>query len=80
MGPERAVILETDDYYREFGHLGPGELENLNFDHPDVFDLEQLLEHLKHIKNGHSISRPSYDLKTKSISSLTNFISLNKLR
>lgn len=37
------------------------ERKKLNYDHPDAFDTELLIEHIKALKSGQSIICPTYD-------------------
>jgi uridine kinase len=40
-------FIDQDSYYRDLGHLTPEERREINFDHPDAFDTELLVTHLK---------------------------------
>ncbi|CAI9111570.1 OLC1v1011821C1 [Oldenlandia corymbosa var. corymbosa] len=60
----RVVLVNQDSFYRG---LTPEELKRVseyNFDHPDAFDTEQLLECVDKLKSGHSVQVPIYDFKT----------------
>ena len=50
-----------DSYYRELSHLSFAERDALNFDAPDIFDVELFREHLGELKKGNSIRSPIYD-------------------
>ena len=54
-------ILRFDDYYFKMDHLTYEERCKINYDHPDSFDVELLISHLKELKNGNSINKPTYD-------------------
>lgn len=54
-------ILRFDDYYFKMDHLTYEERCKINYDHPDSFDIELLISHLKELKNGNSINKPTYD-------------------
>jgi len=59
----RVVLVNQDSFYRG---LTPKELANVgeyNFDHPDAFDTEQLLECLEKLKANLPIQIPVYDFK-----------------
>jgi len=56
-----AVFLDQDAYYRPFAELGLEERKRINFDHPDAFDTELLLEHLAALARGEPVAKPSYD-------------------
>ncbi len=55
------LVLQMDHYYRDLSHLSPEERDQKNFDHPDALDLDLLFQHLKDLKAGKSIKRPTYD-------------------
>ncbi|KAG6435065.1 hypothetical protein SASPL_106715 [Salvia splendens] len=60
----RVVLVNQDSFYRG---LTPEELEcvhEYNFDHPDAFDTEQLLECVGKLKLGQPVHVPIYDFKT----------------
>jgi uridine kinase len=52
--------LNFDHYYRDQSHLPFDKRENLNFDHPDVIDIDILLEHIHNLQNQQTINRPTY--------------------
>lgn len=73
--PEASVaFIEMDAYYRDFKGLSGTELEHLNWDHPDAFDIEFLTEHLAALSRGESIQAPVYDFATHSRSADTRII------
>lgn len=53
--------IRLDDYYVDLTHLTMEERQTINFDHPNSLDFELLIEHLKALKSGHSIEKPTYD-------------------
>ncbi len=55
------VTIRLDDYYKNLDHLTFEERQQVNFDHPDAFDMDLLIEHLKKLKNYETISKPTYD-------------------
>ncbi len=58
---EKVTVIYHDNYYRAHHDMAPEERAKLNFDHPDAFDTELMLEHLTALKNGQSIECPVYD-------------------
>ena len=60
-GEDEVTILRHDNYYKAHDDIPFEERENLNYDHPDAFDTDLLCEHLRLLKEGHSISVPTYD-------------------
>ena len=54
------TMLSHDYYYKSHSNLSFDERKKLNFDHPDAFDTDLLIEHLTKLKNGEIIYRPNY--------------------
>jgi uridine kinase len=61
MGEANAVYLPQDSYYRNLDDMPLDRRSRINFDHPDAFDTELLLEHLDALRAGRSIEQPLYD-------------------
>lgn len=57
----RVSILRHDDYYRSQKDISVEERAKLNYDHPDAFDNDLLIDHLDSLRNGHHIDSPIYD-------------------
>lgn len=55
------VVLCHDYYYKSHPDLLFDERKLLNYDHPNAFDTEQMIEDIKKLKNGEEILRPVYD-------------------
>ena len=53
-------MLSHDYYYKSNENLSFEERANLNYDHPDAFETDLLIEHVQKLKNGETIKRPSY--------------------
>ena len=60
------TVLSHDNYYRPYDELTIEERRKLNYDHPDAFDTDMMIGHLKELKAGHSIECPVYDYATYS--------------
>ncbi len=60
------TVLSHDNYYRPYAELSIEERQKVNYDHPDAFETELMIEHLKELKEGHSIECPIYDYTTYS--------------
>ena len=54
------VILHHDSYYRNRTDLSLEERRHLNYDHPDSFENELLVEHLRILRAGGRIEQPIY--------------------
>lgn len=58
---DRVTVLYYDNYYKAQDDLPFEERKKMNYDHPSAFETELLLEHLRELKNGHTIYCPVYD-------------------
>ncbi len=54
------TMLSHDYYYKSHSELSFDERKKLNFDHPNAFDTDLLIEHLNRLKKGEVIQRPNY--------------------
>ncbi|MBR2042279.1 MAG: uridine kinase [Oscillospiraceae bacterium] len=55
------TVIHHDNYYKVQDHLTYEERCKTNYDHPDSFDTPLMIEHIKMLKNGESVSEPVYD-------------------
>lgn len=60
-GPESVGVIILDSYYKDLSHLSVDERRQVNFDHPDAFDIDLLVEHLKSLSEGRAVEVPVYD-------------------
>lgn len=58
---DEVTVLSHDNYYRPYDDLPIEERKKVNYDHPDAFDTEMMIEHLKQLKAGNAIECPIYD-------------------
>lgn len=56
----RVVILPHDAYYRDRPDLTPEQRARQNFDHPESFENELMVEHLNRLRAGETIEQPVY--------------------
>lgn len=67
------TVIHHDNYYKALDELSYEERCKVNYDHPDSFDTELMIEHIKKLKAGEPIEEPVYDYtvhnrdKTKTI-------------
>ena len=54
------TMLSHDYYYKSHSDLPFEERTKLNYDHPDAFDTDLLIDHLNRLKKGEVIYRPNY--------------------
>lgn len=57
-------LLKVDDYYHDLSYLSLSERQKMNFDHPDAYDSELLVDHLTKLKSGFLVNKPTYDFVT----------------
>lgn len=58
------AYIRHDDYYRHRPDLTFEERTRVNYDHPDAFETELLVEHLTMLRAGTAVRRPVYDFTT----------------
>ena len=73
------AILTEDAYYRDQSHLPFKAREQTNYDHPDAFEHDLLVEHLEALRNGHSVDVPTYDFSKHTRSTETREINAPKV-
>jgi len=59
-GPDVSVI-NHDNYYKAHHNMPYEERTKLNYDHPNAFDTDLLIEALKDLRQGKSVTCPVYD-------------------
>lgn len=58
---DQITMLSHDFYYKAHDDMDYEERCKLNYDHPDAFDTDLLIEHVKDLKDWKCIDRPVYD-------------------
>ena len=64
-------VLSHDNYYKRHDEMSYEERTHLNYDCPDAFDTDMMIEHLRMLKNGQAIDCPVYDFTVHNRSSET---------
>ena len=54
-------VIHHDNYYKAHHSMSMEERSLLNYDHPNAFDTDMLVEHLRQLKEGRSVRCPVYD-------------------
>ena len=54
-------VLYHDNYYKRHDELSYAERTKLNYDHPNAFDTDLLVQHLEALRRGETIECPVYD-------------------
>lgn len=68
---DKIEIIEHDNYYFAHDNLTMDERASLNYDHPQAFETDLLIEHVKKILNNEEIDIPTYDFTIHTRSSDT---------
>ncbi len=55
------VVINHDSYYKAHNDLSYEDRTRLNYDHPDAFDTERMIEDVKKLKNNEEVDIPVYD-------------------
>ena len=74
LGSASVAFLDMDAYYINFAHLPMDERRKVNWDHPDAFDWDLLIEQLDALRAGQSVQKPVYDFMTHVRSDRTELI------
>ena len=59
---DSVVVIPQDSYYKDSSHVE--ERQFINFDHPDAFDWELLVEQIAMLRSGKAIEQPTYSYIT----------------
>ncbi len=70
---DEVLTITHDHYYKANSHLSFEERSKLNYDHPNAFETELLVEDLIKLKKGRAIERPKYDYSIHTRSEETFF-------
>ena len=58
---DRVSVIYYDNYYKAHDDMPLEERKLINYDHPDSFETDLLLDHLDKLRNGIAIQCPVYD-------------------
>ena len=58
---DNVSILSHDFYYKQHNDIPFEERKKINYDHPNAFDTDIMIEHIKALARGEAIERPVYD-------------------
>ncbi|MBQ0070497.1 MAG: uridine kinase [Spirochaetales bacterium] len=56
-----AVLIAQDNYYKSASYVNNTNITAFNWDHPDAFDMDLMLQNLADLKEGKSCMMPQYD-------------------
>lgn len=78
-GEDSLSKLEMDCYYKDQSNLSFEERRLTNYDHPDAFDMELLIQHIVELMNGKSVEKPLYDFEIHNRKSETILVQPKKI-
>ena len=58
---DASVLISQDNYYKSAPFISNDNITAYNFDHPDAFDMDLMVENLTDLKAGRPIMMPQYD-------------------
>ena len=61
LGDASVAFIDMDGYYLDHGHLPLEERRTVNWDHPNAFDWDLLVDQLGRLAGGQAIDKPVYD-------------------
>ena len=61
VGADAVSLIPHDAYYRDLSTMSYAERTSVNFDHPDSLETDLLVSHLRALRSGQAIERPTYD-------------------
>ena len=64
LGDVSTAFIAMDAYYRNMSRLSAEQLRQVNWDHPNAFDLELFVSHLEALAAGSPVDMPAYDFAT----------------
>lgn len=73
------TVITHDNYYKAHNDMTYEERTHLNYDHPNAFDTDLMIEHIRKLRNGEDIVCPIYDFSAHNRSKETITIHPNKV-
>ena len=58
---DRTTIMSHDFYYKQHNDITFEQRKKLNYDHPESFDTDLMIDHIRELASGREIQRPVYD-------------------
>lgn len=79
LGEENITRLMLDDYYKDQREMTMEDRLKVNYDHPKAFDFPLMRRHLKELKEGNTIEKPTYDFVAHTRAEKTEIIIPKKI-
>ncbi|XVF76995.1 hypothetical protein PTKIN_Ptkin14bG0004500 [Pterospermum kingtungense] len=61
---QRVVLVNQDSFYHNLTEEELARVHEYNFDHPDAFDTQKLLDSMEKLRHGQAVDIPNYDFKS----------------
>ncbi|XP_012462463.1 uridine kinase-like protein 3 [Gossypium raimondii] len=61
---QRVVLVNQDSFYHNLTEEELARVHEYNFDHPDAFDTEKLLDSIENLRHDRAVDIPNYDFKS----------------
>ena len=58
---DKVSVVYYDNYYKRRDELPFEERKKINYDHPDAFETDMLIDHIRKLRDGQSVECPVYD-------------------
>ena len=71
---DKVSVVYYDNYYKRRDELPFEERKKINYDHPDAFETDMLIDHIRKLRDGQSVECPVYDYTVHNRSSETVLI------
>ncbi len=59
-GNSHVAIIPQDSYYNDTTEMTAEQRRQINFDHPDAFDWDLLIQQIQQLRDGQAIEQPTY--------------------
>jgi uridine kinase len=79
LGEDNVTLISQDNYYIDHAELSNEERELINYDHPNAFDNELLLVHIRELRDGRQVDSPLYDFTVHARSARTTRIDIKPI-
>ncbi len=71
---DNITVIGHDNYYKAHDDMTYEERTHLNYDHPNAFDTERMIEDVKKLKEGRTVEIPIYDYSVHNRSDRTQTV------
>ncbi|KAL4312013.1 hypothetical protein GQ457_01G006220 [Hibiscus cannabinus] len=61
---QRVVLVNQDSFYHNLTEEELARVHEYNFDHPDAFDTEKLLDSMENLRHDRAVDIPNYDFRS----------------